>query len=67
MLRAGRPEFYFRQGHRFFPSHPRAHPASYAMGTGAIFPGVKRSGRKSDDSPPPNAEVKNAWGCTSTP
>jgi hypothetical protein len=29
--------------------------------------GVKRPGRGADHSPPPNAEVKNAWSYTSTP
>jgi len=28
---------------------------------------LKRSGREADQSPLPNAEVKNAWSYTSTP
>jgi hypothetical protein len=32
----------------------------------ALSLGVKRSGRESDHSPPSTAEVKNAWGYTST-
>jgi hypothetical protein len=44
-----------------------AHPASYAMGTGGSFPGVKRPGREANHSPPPSAEVNNAWRYTSTP
>jgi hypothetical protein len=34
---------------------------------GALSLGVKRPGREADDSPPSNAEVKNAWSYTSTP
>jgi hypothetical protein len=41
--------------------------ASYPMGTGAIFLGVKRPGREADHSAPSSAEVKNAWSYTSTP
>jgi hypothetical protein len=44
-----------------------AHPASYQMGTGGSFPGVKAEGREADHSPPSSAEVKNAWSYTSTP
>ena len=36
------------------------------MGTGAVSLGVKRSKRQADYSPPPNAEVKYEWGCTSS-
>jgi hypothetical protein len=43
------------------------HPASYPVGTGGSFPGVKRSGRKADHSSPSSAEVKYAWSSTSTP
>jgi hypothetical protein len=39
-----------------------AHPASYPVGTRGSFPGCE-----ADHSPPSNAEVKNAWGYTSTP
>jgi hypothetical protein len=35
-----------------------AHPASYPMGTGVSFHGVKRPGREADHLPPSNAEVK---------
>jgi hypothetical protein len=34
---------------------------------GALSPAVKRPGREVDHSPPPSAEVKNAWSCTSNP
>jgi hypothetical protein len=44
-----------------------AHPASYPMGTGGSFLGVKRPGREADHSPPYSAEVKNAWSYTLTP
>jgi hypothetical protein len=33
----------------------------------ALSPGVKRSGREADHSPPSSAEVKNVWSYTSTP
>jgi hypothetical protein len=37
-----------------------AHPASCAMGTGVLSPGVKaRQGRDADHSPPSSAEVEN--------
>ena len=36
---------------------PRAHPASYTMGTGS-FPGVKRPSRGFDHPPPSSAEVE---------
>jgi hypothetical protein len=36
-----------------------AHPASYAIGTGGCFPGVKRQQREADYSPLSIAEVKN--------
>jgi hypothetical protein len=35
-----------------------AHPASYPMGTGSSFPGVKRPGREADHSPSSSTEVK---------
>jgi integral membrane sensor domain MASE1 len=37
------------------------HTASYLMGTTGPFPGVKRSEREADHSPPSSAEIK-AWG-----
>jgi hypothetical protein len=43
------------------------HPASYPMGTGGTFPGIKRPGREADHSPPASAEVKKMWIYTSTP
>jgi hypothetical protein len=35
-----------------------AHPASYQMGNGISFPGVKWLGHEADLSPPSSAEVK---------
>jgi hypothetical protein len=63
-LRAGRPGFDSRQGQDLSLLHsvqtgPEAHPASYPMGTGGSFPGVKQQGREADHSPPCNAEVEN--------
>jgi hypothetical protein len=51
------------------PSRPalEVHPASYPMGTGGFFPGVKRPGREADHSPPATAEIKKIWIYTSTP
>jgi hypothetical protein len=43
----------------------RTHPASYPMGTGGSFPGVKRQRRDAGHSSPPTAEVKK--GRTSPP
>jgi hypothetical protein len=43
-----------------------AHPASYPMGTGDYFPGLKLKGREADHSPPSSAEAKNAWSYSST-
>ena len=37
---------------------PGAHPASYTMGTGSSFPGVKRPGSGVDHLPPSRAEDK---------
>jgi hypothetical protein len=42
------------------------YPASCTMGTGS-FPGVKRSGRGADQTPPSSAEVTNEYSYTSTP
>jgi hypothetical protein len=45
----------------------RANSASYPMGTGDSFPGVKRPGREADHSPPASAEAKKMWIYTSIP
>jgi hypothetical protein len=44
--------------HHCVQNGSEAHPASYPMGTGGSFPGVKRPGREADHSPPSSAEVK---------
>jgi hypothetical protein len=36
------------------------------VGTGALFPGLKRLGYEADHSPPTSGEVKNLWIYTST-
>jgi hypothetical protein len=37
------------------------------MGTGSSFPGVKRPGRETDNSPQTRADAKNSWNYISTP
>jgi hypothetical protein len=44
------------------PTHP---PIQWIPGAPSL--GVKRQGIEADHSPPPSAEVKNAWSYTSTP
>jgi hypothetical protein len=72
-IRVGRPEFDSRQGIGIFllsttsrPPLGRTQPPIQCV-TGSLSPGVKRLGHKADQSPPPNAEVTNAWSNTSTP
>jgi hypothetical protein len=43
------------------------HKASYPMGTGGFFPGVKRRGREADHSIHLVPMSKNSWIYTSTP
>jgi hypothetical protein len=45
----------------------RAHPSSYPVGNGVLFPEVLRPGREAGHSPTPCTEVKNAWNYTSAP
>jgi hypothetical protein len=52
---AGAGNFSFP--HRF-QNGSGAHPASYPMGNGALYPGVKRPGCEADHSPSSTAEVK---------
>jgi hypothetical protein len=59
-------------GEDFSPFHVfrtgiEAHPASYPIGTGCSFPGVKGLGLEADHSPATSAEVKKTWIYTSTP
>jgi hypothetical protein len=42
-----------------------AHQASYSMGTGGAFPGLKQPGSEVNHLPPPNVEVTNEWSHTS--
>jgi hypothetical protein len=42
-------------------------PASYILGTGESFLGVKLSGRETDHLSPVSAEFKNEGGYSSTP
>jgi len=44
-----------------------AHQASYPGVTRALSLRLKRPEREADHSPPPRAEVKNAWSYTSIP
>jgi hypothetical protein len=71
-LRAGRPGFDSRQGRDIsllysVQTGSEAHPASYPMGTGTNFKGVKRPERKADHSHPSSAEVKNGGAIPSLP
>jgi hypothetical protein len=50
-----------------FQTHTGTHPtSSYTMRTGDSSPRVKRSEHEAHHSPPSRAQVKNAWGYTST-
>jgi hypothetical protein len=67
-LRDRRPWFDFRQGLQVFllatASLPALGPTQPPIQS---VPWIKRPGREADHSPPPSAEVKNAWSYTSTP
>jgi hypothetical protein len=69
MLQAGRPGFDSRQKlgllHRSTPA-PRPTQPHIRWVPGALSLGVKWSGREADHLPPSSAEVKNAWGYTTT-
>jgi len=41
------------------------HSASYPVGIRALSLEVKHPGCEADHSPPPSANIKNAWSCTS--
>jgi len=60
---AGRREFFSL--HRV-QTGSGAHTASKPVGTGALSPWVKRPRQEAHHLPPPTAEVKNTWSCTST-
>jgi hypothetical protein len=71
-LRTGRPKGWslspggVKNCHFSMSSRPD-YPASYRMGTGGSFLGVKLSVREADHSPATIAEVKKAWIYTCTP
>jgi len=44
-----------------FPAGAGVLPASYPMGTGSPFVGLKRPGREAEHSLPSSIEAKNAW------
>jgi hypothetical protein len=44
-----------------------AHPASYPVGTGGSFLGIKPPGREADRPPVSGVEVKNTWIYTFSP
>jgi hypothetical protein len=44
-----------------------ANTVSYPVGAVDSFPGLKRSGRKADNSRPSNVHLNNAWNFTHTP
>jgi hypothetical protein len=65
-------EFESRKDQEFSLLHvvqtgSRVHPTFYTMGTGALYPGVKRQGREADHLPPTIAEVKTMRIYKSTP
>jgi hypothetical protein len=66
------PQFESKWGQEFSLLHvvqtgSGAHPASHPMSTSYLSPGVKRSRREADHSPPGSAKVKKMWFYTSTP
>jgi hypothetical protein len=72
-LRAGRPGFDSRHKRGPFlfatASRPVLGPTQPLIQCvpGALSPGVKRTGREADHSPPSSAEIKNAWSYISPP
>jgi hypothetical protein len=59
-MNTGKKRHVFRTGYV-------ARPASYPVGSGGCFPGLKRQGLEVDHSPPVSAEVKTIWIYTFTP
>jgi hypothetical protein len=59
--RSSNPALYFIQ------TSCGAHTACYPLGTGGFSPGVNRSGREADHSPPTSAKVKKKCNYTSPP
>jgi hypothetical protein len=64
-------KIYLGVGISLFTTTSRQAPSStqppIQLVPGAISLQVKRPGREADHSPPPSAEVKNAWSYTSIP
>ena len=59
-------------GNRFISSQnmhsgSRAQPASYSVGTGGSFLGVKQLRPKAEHPPTSSAQVTNEWSCIFTP
>lgn len=52
--------------HRFTPAVGSPQPPIQRL-LGGLYPGLKRPGRQSNQSPPSSVKVKNAWRYTSTP
>jgi len=50
----------FSLHHRCVQTGSGVHRASYAVGAGALSPGVEQPVREADHSPPLDAEIKNA-------
>jgi hypothetical protein len=66
-LRVGRPGFDSRHAQDIFLSFTGSRPALRPNHTPIQWvPGGKRQVPEADHSPPPSAEVKNTWSCTST-
>jgi hypothetical protein len=71
-LQAGWPEFDFRQGQEIFvywasiPALGHTQPPIQWVPE-ALSPGVKRSGRETDHSPPCNMEMKNGGAISTLP
>jgi hypothetical protein len=51
---------------RRYQTASEVHPVFFSVGTGRSYPGLKRPGREANKSPPPSAEVRNAWSYTSS-
>jgi hypothetical protein len=68
---AERSDFESRKGQDFSPfpvvqTGSGAHSASYTVGIGGSFPGIKQPGSEADHSPPTSTDVKNPWIYTTT-
>jgi len=70
-LRAGQSKVQISAGKSTFRQNAKsdsgAHPASYSIGTGGSFLGVKRPKREVGYSPIYRVNIQNEWSCTSIP